>query len=1247
MAGTPSVLPPLLSPATSVTGSISQEAVSSPATSNVQSDEQDQEEKIYTIHDLLRARTNGTAADEPIVAYPSKETDYTYYTPRELAYFVEAASFYYSKMIPQRSSSEDPVQVVGLLGPSDFEYLITLMAISRLGHTVLLLSTRITEDAYVSLIEATRASFLIVHDGFQGMAGNASRRTGVVVQPVLKRKNFDIPTASLGLPANMLDGLIETKNVCWIIHSSGSTGHPKPIYQTHAGALKNYANNFGLRGFITLPLFHAHGISCLFRAIHSHRLIYMHNANLPLTASYLLSTLQDHPDIEVLYAVPYALKLLSETEKGLESLARLELVMFGGSSCPKPIGDKLVQHGVRLVSHYGTTETGQLMTSFRERSDLDWDYVRPGPSLLPFIRWEERFPGIYELSVLEGWPSKVASNCPDGSYATKDLFEKHPTTPNAWRYYARLDDTLVLENGEKANPLVIEGVARNHIDVGEAIAFGANKDRLGLFLVRAADSATKTDGEVIDAVMPAIEKCNADSPSYAHISRDMIHVLASDTVYRTTDKGTVIRSAFYRDFKDQIDQVYDQGDVTGDELLEGSELCDFLRESLLQVAPTIDSAVLGDATDVFSLGVDSLQSIRLQTIITKTLDIAGQKLSQNFVFEHPSIKAMADELTRLRLGLGPVQQIPIEELMSQLVETYSSDFKTHVPVPQAVAGEHVTVTGATGSLGAHLVAQLVQMDSVRTVFCLVRADSKHSALRRVRQSLYERGLLYTPTPADERKIVALPAELSSTVRLGMDEATYSQLTQSLTAVIHCAWSVNFNWSLGSFEDSCIAGTRHLLDLCLDAQGPKPARFSFCSSLSTVAQTPGHWVPEELPESLAYAQNMGYAQSKLVTEHIVNRASWYANIAARVLRVGQIVADTVHGIWNATEAIPMILQTAKTINALPELDDVLSWTPVDVVARSVIELTLGADVVDVVNLTNPTLSHWTRDMLPLLRAAGLEFEQLPRREWVNRLRQSNPDPTLNPPIKLIEFFTQKYDHDRPSRVLLYDTKKAQAAAPSLRQAGGLNARYVSRFMSYFQNQCWSSKETMPLTRQTREVIFLAGPCGCGKSTAAQALAQQFSIPIIEGDDLHSPVSRWMMANNIPLTDTDRWDWLAHIRGAVMDRLQHSTVSAVVVTCSALKTAYRDELRRLSRLFDFPVNVTFLMLSIKDPMQLRDRLVSRTAEEGHYMSCAMVESQLQTLEDPSVSEGDVLLLDAAQSRDQMLEDVEGFVRELLCV
>ncbi|PWY67834.1 NRPS-like enzyme [Aspergillus eucalypticola CBS 122712] len=1148
-----------VSPIPSSLSSPNRLSASSPAMSVDELEGEPAEETIYTINHLIQARAKGLHGNEPIVAYPSSGTEYTYYTPNQLNTFVEAASVHYAKVIPQRRSSDDPVQVVGLLGPSDFEYMITLLAISRLGHTVLLLSTRIAEDAYVSLIENTKAAFLITHPSFQAVGEKVASRTAIVQQPVLTSENYNSPGAdTLCLPPAQLDGSIEAKHICWIIHSSGSTGHPKPIYQTHSGALKNYANNFGLRGFITLPL--------------------------PASAG----NFKDHQEIEILYAVPYALKLLSESDEGLHMMARLELVMFGGSSCPKPIGDKLVQNGVRLVSHYGTTETGQLMTSFRERDDLDWDYVRPGPSLLPYLRWEEQMSGIYELCVLEGWPSKVASNRPDNSYATKDLFEKHPTKPNAWRYYARLDDTLVLENGEKANPLIIEGVARNDPNVAEAIVFGANKPRLGLFLIPATSSQCQTDDQLIEAVFPAIERCNAELPAYAYLSRDMIHVLPADAPYRKTDKGTVIRAAFYRDYQEQIDQIYDAEDASGDQVLEGAELEAFLREQLLEVAPNIDPSTLGVTTDIFSLGVDSLQSIRLRTTLLRTLDIGGHKLSENFVFEHPSVQAMADELTRLRLGQAPKEQRPVEERMADLIEKYGNQFKSHVAVPREEPGEHVVVTGATGSLGAHIVAQLAQMDHVKTIYCLVRAGSREAAFRRVRQSLRARGLSSILSPATEHKIISLPADLANPVRLGLDEGVYNRLVQSVTAVMHCAWSVNFNWALESFESSCIAGTRHLLDLCLDVHGPQPARFAFCSSVSTVARTPGNWVPEALPDSLACAQRMGYAQSKLVTEHIVNRAAHQAGITARVLRVGQIIADSVHGIWNATEAIPMMFQTAETIHALPQLDDLLSWTPVDVVATSVIDLTMASRAGEVVNLTNPLLSHWTRDLLPLLRQAGLEFEELSRHEWLQRLRESNQDPNVNPPIKLLEFFNS-------NRVLLYDTKQA---------AGGLTPELVSRFVQYFRTHCWSTSTGATTTAApAREVIFLTGPCGCGKSTAAQALAQRFEIPVIEGDNLHSPAAREKMANGIPLEDRDRWDWLAHIRGAVMDRLQQTTAPAFA-------------LRRLSQLLDFPVT---------------------TLKEHHYMRSTMVDSQLDILEQPTLSEGD--------GKAQMLQQVEETVRGLL--
>ncbi|KAK4896172.1 hypothetical protein LTR28_001871 [Elasticomyces elasticus] len=226
--------------------------------------------------------------------------------------------------------------------------------------------------------------------------------------------------------------------------------------------------------------------------------------------------------------------------------------------------------------------------------------------------------------------------------------------------------------------------------------------------------------------------------------------------------------------------------------------------------------------------------------------------------------------------------------------------------------------------------------------------------------------------------------------------------------------------------------------------------------------------------------MGYAQSKLVTEHIVNRAAKQTGIAARVIRVGQIVGDTKHGVWNATDAIPMIFQTAQTIRALPTLDENPSWTPVDVVADSVIEMSMSEQGSDVMNLVNPQLFHWTRDLLPLLRQAGLEFDELPQQEWVGRLRSSDPDPKTNPPIKLLEFFASKYGHIEKRRKLTYDSRKAERCAPSLRNAGVLNADLATKFVNFFRTQCWNP-DARPAAKQA--VIVLSGPCGTEKTTAA--------------------------------------------------------------------------------------------------------------------------------------------------------------------
>ena len=363
-----------------------------------ESPSEDIESKVpSTINELISLRAQQNGNGQPIVAYPHEHTEYVDYSPKQLDQLVEKAAVHYSRTIPQRVNSDNPVQVVGILGNSDLDYLVAFLAVSRLGHSALLLSTRITDEAYESLLSSTKATALLYQDIFASNADTISEKLPSVKTGTIFAASSSPGTTSSLKPA-LLDPNRETNNICFIIHSSGSTGLPKPIYQTHRAALYTYSQNFGLVGHITLPLYHNHGICCLFRAIHSRRKIYIYNARLPLASKHLLATLKQHPDIRILYGVPYALKLLSETEEGLQLLSRLEIVMFGGSACPKPIGDRLVDSGVNLVGHYGATEVGQLMTSFRDyKVDKEWDWLRVPPHLKPYLSMELRGPNLYEL----------------------------------------------------------------------------------------------------------------------------------------------------------------------------------------------------------------------------------------------------------------------------------------------------------------------------------------------------------------------------------------------------------------------------------------------------------------------------------------------------------------------------------------------------------------------------------------------------------------------------------------------------------------------------------------------------------------------------------------------------------------------------------------------------------------------------------------------------------------------------------
>ena len=178
---------------------------------------------IQTVDGLLRHRARAFP-DAVIVSYPSTGIEYVDYTAKQLDTFAYRVGSHYQNTLPSRKSSSEKPMVVGLLGPSNFDYLVTMLALIKLGHTILFLSTRIPAEAVESLMKTTGAQFLLADSRHLETAQQAVASSGRPVLEIASKSVFDVPVDAHGdtaLDAD-LDPSVETGNNVYIIHSSGT-----------------------------------------------------------------------------------------------------------------------------------------------------------------------------------------------------------------------------------------------------------------------------------------------------------------------------------------------------------------------------------------------------------------------------------------------------------------------------------------------------------------------------------------------------------------------------------------------------------------------------------------------------------------------------------------------------------------------------------------------------------------------------------------------------------------------------------------------------------------------------------------------------------------------------------------------------------------------------------------------------------------------------------------------------------------
>ncbi|EME42645.1 hypothetical protein DOTSEDRAFT_175863 [Dothistroma septosporum NZE10] len=956
--------------------------------------------------------------------------------------------------------------VVYIAAP-DLRYHILCMAAVKAGYVIFLVSPRNSHEAFASLMEECGATRLLTDEKRLPAVASIQRARHMQTSaiPLLDELLDPRPVPSIELLATWE----EYRFVPFVqIHSSGSTGIPKLVTINHgsitgfdAYQLLDEAEVLERLGderiFVSFPPFHIAGIMYGLTAPCWFDSTVVLPPSVPLTAD-LVNEIHLQANVDYSALAPSVVTDLAKNPVYLENISRLKGLAFAGGPLSESTG-KLVAERTNMNAGYGASEW--IVAPQLPKAREDWAYFCFNEKQGGY-EFRERDQGLYELCIVRKAEyhlfQPVFVNFPDiDEFCSKDLFTKHPTKPGLWKYASRFDDIIVFSNGEKLNPVTFESLVTTSPHVKGCIVIGQGRFQATL-LVELADAEER---QPLDKIWPIVERANEPTVKHGRITKDHILFTTLDKPLPRAGKGTVQRAAANKLYASEIDEHY----ANIDKKRQPSEKCPFLalgtiaeaKQSLAEYFnKELGTNEVTNSTDLFSLGLDSLQVINLVRAINSSRpDLA---IDAKLVYDYPTIDKLSSVLLRgNNEHYDYSNDSDDEELKDRLLLKESRE---GTPVNRS-KGLVVLLTGSTGNFGSYVLDILLQQSWISQITCLNRSSS---ARERQLQSHRERGLT-----TDLSRVTFQQADFSHP-QLGLTPSTYHHLSLSADLIIHNAWPVDFNLNFSTFKPS-IDGVQNLINFSL-SHPTSPARLVFISSIGATsnygaaASTSRSKIPEVELTDWKVART-GYGQSKLLSERLLSHAARELGLRATIVRVGQLGGPVGYGegngMWNEREWVPRLIRTSLTLGALPgdlgpgnEID----WVPVDVAAKVLVELCEGGGemgrgrgAADHFHLVSPHSTPWD-SLVPAITAyAGSDLKTVSFVEWVELLKRSGKEAggagvEDNPAIKLVDFFDNLRDRAvrfPKAKSTLLDTKQTVKVSRTLADLGAVSADAMTLWM----------------------------------------------------------------------------------------------------------------------------------------------------------------------------------------------------------
>lgn len=472
-----------------------------------------------------------------------------------------------------------------------------------------------------------------------------------------------------------------------------------------------------------------------------------------------------------------------------------------------------------MISNLGATETACLQRLAPSVDDWAYFYWHPTHS---GIEMRETMNGLYELFLVKdpklSLYQGIFNTFPDiQEWSMNDLYARHPDPAKSflYTYQGRKDDIVVLSNGEKIAPALMEATLMSDPLVKGAMVVGKGQFQPAVLidLVEEPPKGAMQRHQKVEQLMPVIHEANVHAP--AHGKLDQYHVLFTDPERPISylGQGKIQRSQTYASYAKDIEEVFRFADDASEQFgfsnlpqldfFHEESIARWLRQLFVEITDLEDFNM---DQDLFSAGIDSLQIMRMSRELRFQARKAGlgKSCADSFLpgafYQHPTLNRMKTYIfgqasarpskKRTVDGVLKQQTRKLKELdvdhqtakttsesVQALFQQYAGSLRYLPPPSVSMSTKRMIVllTGSTGSLGSYLLEALSLNRNVLHIICLNRSAT---AAERHQQTGSKRGL----SPIDPQRVEFLQADLSKP-QLGLDVTLYERLRTTVTHVI--------------------------------------------------------------------------------------------------------------------------------------------------------------------------------------------------------------------------------------------------------------------------------------------------------------------------------------------------------------------------------------------------------------------------------------------------------------------------------